>query len=187
MNKKKLKYIIVALCIISFSSLAIFIIIDIINTNFKDNNDFTRNGTSEAHKAPFFETTTLDGQHYNFYDNLDKPTVINFFATWCPICVKEMPYFQEMEDKYPEVDFLMIVDGGDSPEKIQEVLDYINEFNLEFDNILLDPKIKIAKAFEIPGYPSTIFVDEDATIIDGVIGKISKSYLEDVILNMNIY
>ena len=72
----------------------------------------------------------LDGKKVNTELLLDKPLVINYWATWCKPCIEEMPYFEEVNLKYKnEVNFLFVSD-----EEISKIANFNKrkKFNLFF-------------------------------------------------------
>ncbi len=152
------------------------------STNAKTDEDKEEN----KYYAPNFTSIDLYGNPFDFYEQLEGPTVINFWATWCPECVDEMPYFQEMEDKYEDITFLMVVDADYTQEKLDEIVRYLNNHNLDLDNVILDIDVEIASAYGIPGYPSTVFIDREGAIVNGVIGAIDRKQLEYNILNFKV-
>jgi len=63
----------------------------------------------------------LDGTEINFSQSKDKVTIVNFWATWCPPCVAEMPSFQKLHDTYGEkVDFYFVT--SEKPEKVKNFI-----------------------------------------------------------------
>ena len=53
-------------------------------------------------QAPGFEIAELDGSLFKYPDSLEKPTIILFWATWCPYCKSLMPHLQSIIDEYPD-------------------------------------------------------------------------------------
>lgn len=54
---------------------------------------------------------TMDGEQFSFSRSQDKVVFLNFWATWCPPCVAEMPYIQNIYDAYGDkVDFYFVTD-----------------------------------------------------------------------------
>ncbi len=69
--------------------------------------------------------------------NTEKTYVVNFWATWCAPCVKELPYFQELHDTNKEVEVILV--SLDFPEKLEtQLIPFIKKKNLTPQVILLD-------------------------------------------------
>ena len=73
----------------------------------------------------------------NYKDN--NTYVINFWATWCAPCIKELPYFQELHDKYSNQNLKVILVSLDFPDKFESQLKpYVKKNNITPQVILLD-------------------------------------------------
>lgn len=69
----------------------------------------------------------------------DKTYVINFWATWCAPCIKELPYFEEITNKYPTEKVEVILVSLDFPDKLEsKLIPFINKKKLVSKVILLD-------------------------------------------------
>jgi len=68
----------------------------------------------------------------------DSTYVVNFWATWCGPCVKELPYFEELNDKYSNTAFKQILVSLDSPRKIKsKVVPFIEKNDIRSEVVLL--------------------------------------------------
>ncbi|MGN0163619.1 MAG: TlpA family protein disulfide reductase [Candidatus Ornithomonoglobus sp.] len=97
-------------------------------------------------------------------------TLVNFWTTWCPYCLEEIPYLNEMYDELP-----------DNVNIIGVCTDAFEESE-EFESLLqqLEPNFTIIGATEefnstvgtdnIQGYPTTVFVDKDANAVGMMVG-----------------
>jgi len=62
----------------------------------------------------------LDGKQHRIEQWQGRPVVVNFWATWCAPCVKEMPELQSLQEKYPGIQFVGI--GVDKAENMRQFL-----------------------------------------------------------------
>ena len=70
--------------------------------------------------------------------NADSTYVINFWATWCVPCVKELPYFEELNAKYKDKAFKQILVSLDAPKKLErKVIPFIDKNKIESEVVLL--------------------------------------------------
>ena len=70
--------------------------------------------------------------------NGDTTYVINFWATWCAPCVKELPYFEALNDKYSNGKFRQILVSLDSPKKLKsKVIPFIEKKDIKSEVVLL--------------------------------------------------
>jgi len=65
-------------------------------------------------------------------------TVVNFWATWCKPCIKELPYFEEVEAKYDDQNVDVILVSLDFPDQLERLEKFIVNRNLKSEVILLD-------------------------------------------------
>jgi thiol-disulfide isomerase/thioredoxin len=109
--------------------------------------------------APTASMADLEGNPVTLADYRGKVLVVNFWATWCGPCVREMPMFQEYQDRYPQ----MVVLGVDQEESPETVKEFLTQLQLTY-TILLDQKADMGRALQITFLPTTIFVDEKGEI-----------------------
>ncbi len=82
----------------------------------------------------------LGGETIAITDFKGKPTVINFWATWCPPCMREMPVLQETQAARPDVNFVFL-DQGESAGKVRS---FLAAHQLPIRNVLLDERGEVA-------------------------------------------
>lgn len=109
----------------------------------------------------------------SLHDHLDKPLVINFFASWCRPCLAEMPRFEQVHRRVAgRVNFLGM-NLQDNPSSAQRV---ITETGITYP-VGVDPQGRIFQALGGFGMPTTVFVQADGTIAERFTGELSGQML----------
>ena len=86
-------------------------------------------------KAPAFKATTIDGQLIDTKDLKGKVIWVNFFATWCPPCKKELPVLQDsVYLKYKDnKDFVLVVLGREHT--VDELKEFASNGNMIYHSL----------------------------------------------------
>ena len=141
--------------------------------NTSEENTSSNAGNNEIkNKAPDFTVYDIDGNEVKLSDYLGKPVVINFWATWCGYCVKEMPDFNEAYKNYPDVQFLMINATDGQGETVEKASAYIEEQGFEFP-VFYDTAFSAVSAYEVSGFPESYFIDAEGNLVTYAEGMIS--------------
>ena len=107
-----------------------------------------------------------------------KPVVLNFWATWCGPCKVEMPHLQDAHDTYSKSDLtILAINYGEDP---TTVLSFASDLGLTF-RTLLDETGAIQTQYQVRGYPTTVFVNTDGTILHTHIGMLNPNMLSEQI------
>lgn len=138
---------------------------------------------SEDYAAPDFTVIDYDGYEVNLSDFKGKPVVINFWATWCHYCKKEMPDFNKAYKKYPEVQFLMVNATDGERETVKKAKEYIEKEKFDFD-VFFDVDLDAVNKYYITGFPTTVFIDKEGRIVTGRSGMMDIESLEETIKSM---
>lgn len=118
-------------------------------------------GLSVGDPAPDFQLNSLDGQTVSLSDFKGSPVLLNFWASWCGPCVKEMPYLQQIYDDWQVMGLtLLAVNIMESPSKVE---DFMQSQGLTFP-VLLDSEGEIAGQYVEEGIPTTFFIDTEGII-----------------------
>lgn len=105
-----------------------------------------------------------------------KIVIINFWATWCTFCDKEMPDFQKLINENEDVAVVAI----DVKEDKDVVSNYINKGGYTFD-VLLDQDGAIANQFNIRSYPTSYFLNEKGELMGVVKGMMTYPQMVELI------
>jgi len=128
--------------------------------------------TEEEEKvyAPDFTLTSMADETYTLSEFQGKKVIVNFWATWCPYCVDEMPDLTKLAQDYEDDLVVLAVNVDESKSKIQDFLDENPNIDL---NILLDPKGKTAGAYGANALPLTIGINSDGSVETGYPGMLN--------------
>lgn len=123
---------------------------------------------AEQRPAPEFSAVDTDGVSHSLSDYRDTVLVINFWATWCPPCIKEMPSLQRAWQalKNDGVQVLAINMG----ETLDEIAAFSQQTKVDFP-LLLDENMAQGPLWQLKGLPTTYIVDGDGVIVYTVIGE----------------
>ncbi len=126
--------------------------------------------------APLFELETLGGADHKmrFDDLLGKPTVLSFWTTWCPYCLRQTPVLVVGAGRYAAGDVQFV--GIDVSEQAPAVAAYVSQHAIPYP-VLLDTAGETAGAYGVDGYPTTYFLDADGRIVAHQIGAMSDEQL----------
>jgi peroxiredoxin len=128
--------------------------------------------------APDFALINFKGDSVSLSQFRGRPVVINFWATWCMPCRKEMPAFQRAFEAYQE-DGLIIL-AVNFEEESNLVRPFVEEFGLTYE-ILYDTNAKVSQTYQVTGLPRTIFVDRQGVIQHIRIGEVEETLLAEVL------
>lgn len=130
--------------------------------------------------VPNFSVTDMNGNTANLYDYLDKPVVLNFWASWCPPCRSEMPHFEEAYKKYPEVNFLM-VNVTASPSETMSAAKGLIEANGYTFPVFFDTTGMASSTYGASSLPTTYFIYKNGSSALYAAGALSMKNLEEAI------
>jgi len=109
----------------------------------------------------------LNGKRVSISDFRGKIVFLNFWATWCPPCRKEMPSMEKLHKRFKDKNFAMI--AIDLQEPAEVVKKFFKKYKLTF-TALLDSKGEVGTRFGIRSIPTTFILDKTGRIIGKVVG-----------------
>jgi peroxiredoxin len=125
--------------------------------------------SSEAKVAPAFDLPDLNGGRVSLASLEGKVLVVDFWATWCGPCIKEIPEYADFWRKNQPrgVEVLGVVMDSGSPD---EILDFIREYKIPYRQLLGDDEI--AGEFGVnQGLPTTFVIDGKGVIRSKILGS----------------
>jgi peroxiredoxin len=108
-----------------------------------------------------FTLTDLEGKSWHLQDLKGKVVLVNFWATWCAPCRKEMPDLQALYDKYKGRGFIVL---SISDEEAGKVKPFVAENKISYP-ILLDPGRKVNGLFIIDGIPQNFVYNRECKLV----------------------
>lgn len=110
-----------------------------------------------------------------------KWVVVNYWATWCPPCIVEMPELQSFHDAHEKKDALVI---GINTEHIgkQQLLSFLDDYFITYPVFVSKP-IKKSELGLIPGLPTTFLVSPDGKVVARQVGPVTQDMIEQFIDN----
>lgn len=131
--------------------------------------------------APDFTVYDKDGNTVNLSDFRGKPTIINFWASWCYYCVLEMPEFQaKFEELGDEVNFLMINTTDGNQETEESANKFLEENGYTFP-VYYDKDMMASYVYGAYSLPMTYGIDADGYAVVKANGAISADDLDQII------
>jgi peroxiredoxin len=108
-----------------------------------------------------FTLTELGGKTWTLKEQRGKVVVLNFWATWCPPCRKEMPDLETLYQQFKNQGLVILAISDEDAGKIKP---FIAERRVTYP-ILLDPGRKVNELFQIEGIPKTFVYDRNGKLV----------------------
>lgn len=123
-------------------------------------------GTLDEDKQSILSSTALNwavvdanGKSYSLTEYQAKPVFLNFWATWCPPCIAEMPDIQDLYDKYGDkVAFFLVTD--ESPQKVDAFME-----KRGFDMPVFYHHSGVPQEFATQSIPTTFVISPEQKIV----------------------
>lgn len=147
----------------------------------------TEENPTEEEKISPIDFTLYDqfGNIHTLSEYKGKTIFINFWATWCPPCRREMPYIQELYEEYNENQDDVVILGVASPKLGREgseerIKEFLSEDEFTFPTVF-DEKGSMVYGYGINAFPSTFIIDKDGYIAKYIPGAMSKDIMKSLI------
>ena len=95
--------------------------------------------------------------------------IINFWASWCMPCRREMPSLEKLAQMYPEIKVYAI--NMEKPNKLRAA-DFFKSIGITSLDIYFDPDFKLVKQFKMRGLPTSILINKSGNEFGRVVGEI---------------
>lgn len=117
--------------------------------------------------AEDFTIPTAGGQPFKLSAQRGKPVFINFWATWCPPCLEEMPALERLWRGRKDAGFVMLAVTVDANPKL--ATPFIERHGFTF-TVGLDPRMELANSYGVRALPSSFVIDRDGRLAAVAVG-----------------
>ena len=119
--------------------------------------------------APAFDLGKLEGGQSTLDTYKGKYVLLNFWATWCPPCLEEMPTMEAAYQKFQDRGFTVVAISSDE-EGEEAINPFIEKLGVTFP-ILLDPDKAVSSVYGALNLPLSFILDRDGMVIAGSVGE----------------
>ncbi len=114
----------------------------------------------QKRQSPEFSLQDLSGKTWSFKDLRGKVVLVNFWATWCPPCRKEIPDLVKLYDRFQSKGFVVLAISDEEKSKVEP---FMRERGVPFP-VLLDPKRTVNEMFVVGGIPKSFVYDREGRL-----------------------
>ena len=135
----------------------------------------------DKNTAPDFTVLDANGKKIRLSDNFGKPIVINFWATWCPPCKRELPDFDKLCMEYGDKVVFMMVNLTDGRrDTVDGTKNFVSKNGYTFP-VYFDTENNGAAAYNVSSIPQTTFIDANGNVYTTRIGAMNEAALRSYI------
>jgi cytochrome c biogenesis protein CcmG, thiol:disulfide interchange protein DsbE len=124
--------------------------------------------------SPPLAGRTLQRTPFDLAQTLGKPTVVDFFASWCPSCASETADLVAFATAHPEINVV----GVAIRDKRADVQHFVAEYRLPY-TVVMDPMSIDASAWGVIGIPATFFLDAQGRTVTSMVGAATRDQFEE--------
>jgi cytochrome c-type biogenesis protein len=160
----------------------------------KENDDpaDTQSENSETEVVPSIDFTLTDqyGNQHTLSDYKGKVVFLNFWATWCPPCIKEMPDIEKIYNEYGKNEEDVIILGVANPsseeypnnadESKEDIIKFLDDKGYTFP-VVFDETGELLRSYFINAFPTTFLIDKDGNIYGYAASMLTKDMMDNAI------
>jgi thiol-disulfide isomerase/thioredoxin len=118
---------------------------------------------SAAETAPEFSLPAVNAEgNVKLSDFKGRVVYLDFWATWCPPCLKSFPWMNTLQDRYKEQGLSVVAVGVDRKRELIE--EFLKQTQPTF-TVVQDDKGEVAKAYKLRGMPTSYLIDREGNIV----------------------
>lgn len=131
--------------------------------------------------APDFTLPTLEGDTVSLSDYRGRPVLMNFWATWCAPCRREMPELVRVYNTHRDEGFVVLAVDLADQDSIDDVRAFVEEFDMTFPVLLDETGAVYNELYRLLGLPMSVFVDREGIITRIHIGIMTDQQVDEFV------
>ena len=142
-------------------------------------------GAQVGAPVPGFTLPDLEGRMHALDELRGKVVVLNYWATWCPPCIEEMPSLEKLHEALASKGLAVVAVSVD--ERFSDIERFVDEWNLTF-TVLHDDGMKVSRSYRTFKYPETYIIDRMGRLKSKVVGArdwVAPSVIRDLVALLN--
>lgn len=136
-------------------------------------------GDVQGVPAPDFILPSLDGRKVKLSDFRGKAVLLNFWATWCPPCKVEMPWFEDLQKQYAQ-DGLVVLGVAMDDSEPATIAKFASDLGVNYPVLLGTDKVSDDYG-DVQYLPTTFYIARDGTIVDKMTGLLDRKEIESAV------
>ncbi|WP_058307717.1 TlpA family protein disulfide reductase [Gracilibacillus massiliensis] len=137
----------------------------------------------EGETAANFTLPNLHGESINALNHNQEYVLVNFWATWCPPCIEELPDLQTFEDRNPDLVKILAVNVTESETSVSNVQDFVEDYTFD---VVLDKENEVYDRYSVINMPTSFVIrTSDQKIMKRINGAVSLEQLEQIFEESN--
>jgi peroxiredoxin len=136
-------------------------------------------GNVQGVAAPDFSLTSLDGRRVKLSDYRGKTVLLNFWATWCPPCKVEMPWFADLQKQYAK-DGLVVLGIAMDDSEPASIAKFASQMGVNYQVLLGTDQVSDDYG-DVQYLPTTFYISRNGTIVDKMTGLLERKDIEDAV------
>ena len=130
-------------------------------------------------RAVDYELPDVNGQMQSLDQYKGKWLVVNYWATWCSTCMKEMPELISLHESHKDNDIAVVGISFESIEQ-EQLKQFVSDKSIPYTVLNTEP-VRVTPLGKVPALPTTYIIDPEGKVVAGDVGIITQKDIEDYI------